>query len=99
MATHLDDPPLFMNVVEPAGLKDRYSTKHDAERLTRITKAWNVYFGDHWEFEREDGEPLVTFNHLAELIDKKIAFLIGADFTVNVPPVLSHITLPPLQRT
>lgn len=99
MATHLDDPPLFMNRVEDtASLKDRYSTRHDAQRLTRISKAWQFYLGDHWEFEREDGEPLITFNHLAELIEKKISFLMGADFTVNVPPALAHLTLPPIQR-
>lgn len=99
MATHLDDPPQFLHVIDTAGLKDKVSTRHDVERLQRIARGWQFYFSEHWEFEREDGEPLVTINYLAALVEKKIAFLVGADFTVNVPPALAHVTLPVITKT
>lgn len=94
MATHLTEEPYnFIHKVE-GGLRERSSNRYDARRLERIKMGWRFYLAEHWEFEREDGEPLITINHLAELTDKKIAFLVGADWTLNVPPPLAHLTLP-----
>lgn len=81
-----------------AALREKVSTTHDTNRLIRYANNWQFYLGVHWTFTREDGEPLITVNYLAALIDKKIAFLIGNDWTLNVPPVLQDKTVPLIQR-
>lgn len=103
MATHLDDPSEFTHIVIPStgdggGYQDKASLAHDSNRIQRNLTAWRFYLGEHWEFDREDGEPLVTINYVGALIDKKISFLVGADFTVTVPPALTPITLPLIQK-
>lgn len=97
MATHLDDGGYVFKT--PAGVtsyQDAQARKHDTMRLDRIALGWSFYYGDHWTFQREDDEPLVTVNYVRKFIDKKIEFLIGADFTLNVPKSLQNVTLPKL---
>lgn len=89
---------LFTRVAGGGNLREKVSTEHDLNRLTRYAQNWEVYLGQHWTFTREDGEPLITINYARALLDKKIAFLIGQDFTITVPKVLEHITLPVLQH-
>lgn len=85
----------------PAGIgnsREPVTVDHDSLRLTRYSKNWQFYMGQMWTFTREDGEPLVTVNYLRTFIDKKVAFLLGNDFTSTVPAPLTNITLPVIQK-
>ena len=97
MATHLDDGGYVFKT--PAGItsfQDAQARQHDTQRLDRIALGWSFYYGQHWQFRREDDEPLVTVNYVRKFIDKKVEFLIGADFTLSVPKSLQNVTLPKL---
>src|ERR1044072_9178961 len=97
MATHLTEGGYVFKT--PAGVSQIQSitTKdHDLRRLERIAENWNFYYRKHWNFEREDNEPLVTLNYIRKFIDKKAEFLIGADFSLTVPESLESVTLPKL---
>lgn len=99
MATHLTEGGYaFSALARSTSLREKVSINHDLNRLNRYGNNWRIYLGEHWEFKREDGDPLVTVNYAAALVDKKIAFLIGNDFTVTVPKVLEHLTLPLIQQ-
>lgn len=97
MATHLEAGGyVFKTPAGVSSLQDVYAREHDTRRLERIGMSWRFYYGQHWTFEREDDEPLVTTNYYRKFIDKKVEFLIGSDFTLNVPKSLESITLPKL---
>lgn len=92
------DPYRFLYKVRDNGLVDSVTMEHDTDRVERISTAWNFYFAKHWTFEREDQEPLITINYCRALVDKKISFLVGEGFTLNVPAALQSKTLPLLQK-
>jgi hypothetical protein len=97
MATHRDAGGYIFKT--PAGvvsLQNAYANRHDTRRFERIEQAWSFYYGWHWPFTREDDEALVVTNYVRKFIDKKCEFLIGADFTLNVPKSLESRTLPKL---
>lgn len=97
MATHLEAGGyVFKTPAGVSSLQDVYAREHDTRRLERIGMSWRFYYGQHWTFEREDDEPLVTTNYYRKFIDKKVEFLIGSDFTLNVPKSLESLTLPKL---
>jgi hypothetical protein len=99
MATYLDDGGFVFKT--PAGVataQQVVTREHEIHRFERIALNWNFYLGKHWTFQREDDEPLVTLNYLKRFLDKKVEFLIGADFTLTVPPSLESVTLPKLQQ-
>lgn len=76
----------FQRIVEPASL-GMFLNLEQAEliRIQRYNEAWRFYFGKHWAFTREDGEPLVTLNYFRKFIDKHAEFLLGKGFVVTVP--------------
>lgn len=97
MATHLEAGGYVFKT--PAGitsLQDAQAKEHDTQRLERIALGWSFYYCKHWNIEREDDEPLITTNYTRKFIDKKVEFLIGADFTLSVPKSLRNVTLPKL---
>jgi hypothetical protein len=97
MATHLEAGGYVFST--PAGissLQDAQAREHDTRRLERIALGWSFYYSKHWTIQREDDEPLVTTNYTRKFIDKKVEFLIGADFTLSVPKSLRNVTLPKL---
>lgn len=97
MATYLDDGGYVFKT--PAGVtayQDAQARPHDTHRMERIALGWSFYYGKHWTFQREDDEPLVTVNYVRKFIDKKVEFLVGADFTLSVPKSLQNVTLPKL---
>lgn len=97
MATHLDDGGYtFKSPATVTSYQDMQARSHDTRRMERIATAWAFYYGQHWTFQREDDEPLVTVNYVRKFIDKKVEFLVGADFTLTVPKSLQNVTLPKL---
>lgn len=89
----------FQRIIEPSQL-GLYLNLEQAEllRIRRYHEHWRFYVGQHWKFQREDGEPLVTLNYTRALIDKSVAWLVGAGMTIKVPEVLRDYTLPILQE-
>ena len=63
-------------------------------RIQRYNEGWRFYFGKHWLFKREDGEPLVTFNYFRKIIDKAVAFLVAKGFVIKTAECLDQITKP-----
>jgi hypothetical protein len=63
-------------------------------RIQRYNEGWRFYFGKHWLFKREDGEPLVTFNYYRKIIDKAVAFLVAKGFQIRTPESLELVTKP-----
>lgn len=85
----------FQRMVEPAQL-GFFLNLEQAEllRIQRYNEAWRFYYGKHWIFDREDGEPLVTINYFRKIIDKSVAFLCSKGFNITVPECLEEITKP-----
>lgn len=85
----------FQRIVEPAQL-GFFLNLEQAEllRIQRYNEGWRFYFGKHWLFKREDGEPLVTFNYFRKIIDKSVEFLVSKGFVNRVPDALELVTKP-----
>lgn len=85
----------FQRIVEPAQL-GFFLNLEQAEllRIQRYNEHWRFYFGRHWLFKREDGEPLVTMNYFRKFIDKIVYFLVGKGFSITTPEALEEITKP-----
>lgn len=85
----------FQRIVEPAQL-GFFLNLEQAEllRIQRYNEGWRFYFGKHWTFKREDGEPLITFNYYRKIIDKSVAFLVARGFSIKTPESLEEVTLP-----
>lgn len=66
----------------------------EVQRLQRYSTYWKFYLGKHWEFEREDGDPLVKLNYFGKFIDKHVTFLVGRGFETSVPDALEQVTKP-----
>lgn len=89
----------FQRVIEPSQLGMMLNLEQaELLRLKRYTEYWRFYLGQHWQFTREDGEPLVTLNYVQLLVDKATAWLVGEDMTIKVPDILKDHTLPVLQE-
>lgn len=70
----------------------------DSLRLKRYEEHWRFYQGLQWNFQREDGEPLVTANYCRALVDKKASWLVGKGMHIDVPEALTDITKPVLDE-
>lgn len=83
----------FQRIVDPAQL-GLFVNLEQAEllRLKRYNEAWRFYYGKHWEFSREDGEPLVTLNYARKFVDKHVEFLVSKGFVITTPDVLEDTT-------
>lgn len=85
----------FRRIIDPQQL-GMFLNLEQAEmvRIQRYAEAQRFYLGNQWNFQREDGEPLVTINYIRKLVDKSIEFLVAKGFTVNTPEALIEVTLP-----
>lgn len=85
----------FQRIVEPSQLS-MYLNLEQAEllRINGYNERWRFYFGKHWTFKRESGEPLVTLNYFRKIIDKAVEFLVSKGFTINTPSALEYVTKP-----
>jgi hypothetical protein len=79
----------YQRIIEPSQL-GLFLNLEQSEllRIRRYHEHWRFYVGQHWKFTREDGEPLVTLNYARALIDKSVAWLVGASMAIKVPAVL-----------
>lgn len=79
----------FHAQLSPELAGDFYSdlTDGDRRRLRRYATGWSFYLGRHWDFEREDGDPLVVLNYIKPICNKKIAALIrrGVQWDMDLP--------------
>lgn len=59
----------------------------EQRRLNRYSTAWAFYHGRHWGFEREDGDPLVTLNYVAAIVNKHVSMLVrgGVRWDADLP--------------
>lgn len=89
----------FQRIVEPAQL-GLFLNLEQAEllRVQRYNEHWRFYFGKHWIFDREDGEPLVTINYSRLVVDKSVSFLVKNGFDIEVPDALKHVVGPFLEE-
>ncbi len=85
----------FQRIVEPSQLS-MYLNLEQSEllRINGYNERWRFYFGKHWTFKRESGEPLVTLNYFRKIIDKAVEFLVSKGFTINTPAALEYVTKP-----
>lgn len=67
-------------------------------RLQRYRQHWRFYYGKHWDFAREDGDPLITLNYFKKIIDKGASFLVGRGFNLKTPEPLNNVTAPFLRE-
>lgn len=85
----------FNRISEPSQLGFFASLEQaELQRLARYNEAWRFYYGRHWLFKREDGEPLVTINYFRKFIDKNVSFLVQKGFGIGVPEAYSAVTKP-----
>lgn len=85
----------YTRVVEPSSLGMFLNLEqNELLRIQRYNEAWRFYFGKHWEFKRDEGEPLVTFNYIRKIVDKSTEFLVSKGFVTRVEDCLSEVTKP-----
>lgn len=60
----------------------------DLLRLQMYTRNWDYYEGRQWEFERDDGDPLVTKNYIEFVLNKAVSWLAQNGFKNKVPESL-----------
>lgn len=85
----------FQRSVGPAQLGSFLNLEQsELSRIQRYNEAWRFYLGKQWNFQREDGDPLVTVNYFRKIIDKITCFMAGKGFVSRVPESLEEITLP-----
>jgi hypothetical protein len=85
------------NFKNPVGDVD-FHDEEEATRKERYKEYWRFYLGKHWEFERDEGEPLVTVNLCRAFVDASVAFFTGKSFKTEVPTALEKTTLPILKE-
>lgn len=85
----------YTRVVEPQSLGMFLNLEqNELLRIQRYNEAWRFYFGKHWEYKRDEGEPLVTFNYIRKIIDKAVEFLVSKGFVTRVPESLMEVSKP-----
>lgn len=71
-------------------------TALEVKRVNDEMLWWKFYKGQHWTYQRPDGEPQNTINYARRFIDKGVAFLVGRGFTINPKPNAAPIIKPTL---
>lgn len=89
----------FTRSVDPQQLQT-YLALEQAEilRLKRYNEFWRFYLGQHWQFAREGGEPLVKINYSRRLVDKIADWLVGEGMQIKTHEVLRNKTLPVIEE-
>lgn len=78
----------FQSSVMNGSLLDAIATANgDRARLNRYQTCWRFFHGAQWDFQREDGDPLVTINYVKPIVEKHVSFLVrrGVLLDVDVP--------------
>lgn len=89
----------FSRIAEPQELSFLLNLEQaELLRIKRYDELWRFYYGKHWSFTREDGEPLVTVNYFRKFIDKHAEFLLSKGFEISVPDALEEVTKPYLEE-
>lgn len=89
----------FQRMIDPSKLGMFLNLEQmELLRLQRYRQHWRFYYGKHWDFAREDGDPLITFNYFKKIVDKGAAFLVSRGFNIKVPESLSEHTAPFLRE-
>lgn len=66
----------------------------DATRLRGYEERLRFFGGVQWNFQREDGDPLVTLNYSRAVVNKVATWMVGRGLRVKVPQALQTITKP-----
>jgi len=69
----------------------------DSMRIRAYEEKWRFYAGQHWSFQREDGEPLVTFNYSRTVVNKIATWMVGKGIAIKIPDAVQEITGPHLK--
>ena len=67
-------------------------------RLNRYAMQWAFYLGNHWSYQREAGEPQLTFNYTRAFIDYIINFTFGKGVSFRAPRETDSIVPDLLKR-
>ena len=80
----------YQRIIEPHMLGVFVNLEQrDVNRLKKYQEAWNFFLGQHWRFQREGGDPLVTMNLCKLIIEKGVTWLVSQGFKLkNVPEML-----------
>lgn len=70
----------------------------DVVRLKRYTQHWQFYHTLQWNFEREEGAPLVTVNYARLIVDKAVSWMVKGGIEHDVPKALEGIVKPLLDE-
>lgn len=70
----------------------------DVVRLKRYAQHWQFYHSLQWEFEREEGSPLVTVNFLRLIADKGVSWMVKGGMENDVPKALEGTVKPLLDE-
>ena len=56
--------------------------QQESQRFKDILLYWRFYNGQHWNWQRESGEPQTTINYCKAVVDIGVDFLMGHGFTI-----------------
>lgn len=70
----------------------------DVVRLKRYAQHWQFYHTLQWQFEREEGAPLVTVNFARLVVDKAVSWLVKGGIEHDVPKALEGTVKPLLEE-
>lgn len=89
----------FQRVIEPQQL-GQFLDLEQAEllRIQRYHEHWNFYLGKHWNFQREDSEPLVTHNYAKLICDKSVSWMVENGITIDIPEATRNVVKPLLDE-
>jgi hypothetical protein len=70
----------------------------DVVRLKRYAQHWQFYHTLQWNFEREEGAPLVTVNYARLVVDKAVSWMVKGGIEHDVPKALEGTVKPLLDE-
>ncbi len=70
----------------------------DIIRLKRYAQHWRFYHTQHWQFERDDGAPLVTLNYAKVIVDKAVSWLVKNGVEFDYPDATEGTVKPLLEE-
>ena len=70
----------------------------DVVRMRRYAQHWQFYHSLQWEFEREEGAPLVTLNYARAVVDKAVSWMVKNGIDFDIPKALEGTVKPLLEE-
>ncbi|MCA1781849.1 MAG: phage portal protein [Dermatophilaceae bacterium] len=79
--------------ISPLGLVELSDEEFEVHgpRLNRYATQWAMYLGHHWGYQRESGEPLLTFNYVKAFSDYITNFCFGNGVRFKTPKATEAI--------